>query len=90
MISKKGKDAISIVKKIEEINKKPLLEVKIITGRTHQIRVHLASVGSPIIGDNIYGGKISKEMFLHHYKISFIHPRSLVRAEYVCKKEFKC
>ena len=60
-----------------------LLEAQIKTGRTHQIRVHLASAGYPILGDDKYGdfalNKIEakhglKRMFLHAAKISFIHP----------------
>lgn len=89
-ISEKGRTALSIVRYIKKIKQYHLLEVKILTGRTHQIRVHLASIESPIIGDNIYGDKTAKEMFLHHYKTSFIHPRSMMRKEYVCKKGFKC
>ncbi len=56
-----------------------LLEVSPKTGRTHQIRVHLASIGHPIVGDKIYGGKIEKKskvklhrQFLHCYSLSFI------------------
>lgn len=65
-----------------------LLEVKPRTGRTHQIRVHLASIDHPIIGDSVYGGKkrISssslekirdkiQRQFLHAYKLKFYHPR---------------
>ena len=55
-----------------------LLEVKIETGRTHQIRVHLSHIGFPIIGDEVYSnGKnewgISGQ-FLHAYRLEFIHP----------------
>lgn len=88
-VSDKGKEALSVVKYLKDINNYKLLEVKILTGRTHQIRVHLASIGSAIIGDDIYGSKIDSDMFLHHYKVSFIHPRDFERKEYVCKKEFK-
>ena len=54
-----------------------LLEVQLDTGRTHQIRVHMASIGHPIIGDRTYGGKSSlvDRQFLHAHKISFTHPR---------------
>lgn len=51
-----------------------------ITGRTHQIRVHLSSIGHPIVGDKVYNNNKNtnnfKRMFLHSYLISFIHPTS--------------
>jgi len=60
-----------------------LLEAQLKTGRTHQIRVHLASSGYPILGDDKYGDfelnkRIAKQglkrMFLHAARISFVHP----------------
>ena len=69
-----------------------MLEVNLETGRTHQIRVHLAHIGFPIIGDPVYGGrkrfaagsskkimkKISefKRQALHAYNLGLIHPKS--------------
>ena len=49
------------------------LEVKIGTGRTHQIRVHLASIGHPVAGDTLYGAPPSeyKRFFLHAHRIGF-------------------
>ena len=44
------------------------------TGRTHQIRVHLASVGLPILGDELYGGEKSSRIHLHAQKLEFLHP----------------
>ena len=69
-----------------------LLEVTIKTGRTHQIRVHLASQGHPIVGDDKYGDfelnkalhKASwacKRMFLHAWRLQFNHPASGERVE---------
>jgi len=60
-----------------------MLEVKLITGRTHQIRVHLAHLGFPILGDEKYGNfelnktlrsKGVKRMFLHAMELGFTHP----------------
>jgi 23S rRNA pseudouridine1911/1915/1917 synthase len=55
-----------------------------ITGRTHQIRVHLSSLGLPIIGDELYGGKKEKRMLLHALSLEFNHPvtgeRLLIKA----------
>lgn len=55
-----------------------LLDVGLITGRTHQIRVHFASIGHPLLGDPIYGGKkppiTSPRLMLHAWRIEFTHP----------------
>ncbi len=53
-----------------------LLKCKLETGRTHQIRVHMAYIGHPLLGDDLYGGNTSliSRQALHSYKISFIHP----------------
>lgn len=57
-----------------------LLECRLETGRTHQIRVHLSAIGHPIVGDGLYGGRRSgiplKRPFLHAYRLSIRHPRS--------------
>ncbi len=62
---------------IGELNGFYLLEVKPITGRTHQIRVQLASMNCPIVGDNKYGyprANKDRSICLHAYKLDFIHP----------------
>lgn len=54
-----------------------LLECRLFTGRTHQIRVHLSHIGHPIVGDEVYGkkGKINfKGQALHAYRLEFVHP----------------
>lgn len=51
-----------------------LMECKPRTGRTHQIRVHLASLGLPILGDEIYGGRESERIMLHARSLEFVHP----------------
>jgi len=56
-ISKDGKEAITKVKKIWTKNGITKLEIELLTGRTHQIRVHMAYLGYPIIGDNIYSNR---------------------------------
>lgn len=73
-----GKESISKVKVLERFKDATLIEVHLITGRTHQIRVHLSSIGHPVYNDTLYGfGKMkikTDEQVLESYKLSFPHP----------------
>ena len=79
-IDENGEKAITeyIVLKNFHINNNEFSLVKCIlhTGRTHQIRVHMASIGHPILGDTLYGfpSKYINRQALHAYKITFVHP----------------
>ena len=77
-VRKDGKNAITHFKVLKRYGNYTLLEVKIETGRTHQIRVHLSEIGNPIIGDYTYSnGKNEFEIVgqcLHSYNIKFRHP----------------
>lgn len=77
-VIKDGKNAITHFKTIERFNKYSLLEVKIETGRTHQIRVHLTQIGYPIVGDTVYSnGKNEwniQGQCLHAKSLKFKHP----------------
>ena len=73
-----GKKSITNYQLIKIIKNYSLLRIHILTGRMHQIRVHLSSIGHPVVGDTLYGKK-SKELddgrhFLHANKITFNHP----------------
>lgn len=57
IISDKGKESITKYKVLEEYNNYSIIECQILTGRTHQIRVHLSDLGHPIVGDHLYGSK---------------------------------
>jgi 23S rRNA pseudouridine955/2504/2580 synthase len=77
--------AITLVRVSRLVGDYSLLEVTIKTGRTHQIRVHLASQGYPIVGDDKYGdfelnkrlaAQGMKRMFLHAWRLQFVHPQT--------------
>lgn len=82
--TRKGREAITRYEVIREFKDASLIKVRIITGRTHQIRVHLSSIGHPVLGDRIYGRKtiirignnelrFNRQM-LHALSIRFKHP----------------
>ena len=84
-VSKKGKNAVTHVKVLERFDDFTLVEVKIETGRTHQIRVHMAQIGYPVVGDYIYSnGKNPFDVvgqMLHSYRLVFMHPVSNKKME---------
>ena len=75
-ISETGKEAKTIVHVKKVYKNYTLIEANIETGRTHQIRVHLSSIGHPLLGDSLYNGNMNilKSLALHSYALEFIHP----------------
>lgn len=73
-----AKDAVTNFKVLERFNNNTLIECKLETGRTHQIRVHLSYIGYPVNNDPLYGrGKCTAfGQMLHSYSIKFNHPRT--------------
>ena len=69
-----GRSAITEYRVLRRFEKFTYLEVRIGTGRTHQIRVHLASVGHPVAGDKLYGAPQAGRIFLHAWRIVFTSP----------------
>jgi 23S rRNA pseudouridine1911/1915/1917 synthase len=79
MVSRDGRPAVSEFTVVEAFKSgRALLRVRLLTGRTHQIRVHLAFIDSPIVGDRVYGFRkpgLSRQ-FLHAAQLCFDHPRT--------------
>ena len=69
-----GRAAFTEYRVRQRFEKYTFLEVRIHTGRTHQIRVHLASIGHPVVGDRLYGGQAAQRIFLHAWRIVFTSP----------------
>lgn len=80
-----GREARTIYRVIEYLNDYSLLEVKPETGRTHQIRVHLAAVGYPVVGDAVYGVRspLVGRQFLHAHRLRFRLPSSGEMVEFI-------
>lgn len=88
--TRKPKIAITHYEVLEEFKETTFLALKPVTGRTHQLRVHLSATGHPLAGDSRYGGSGQKQrkkcarLFLHAWKLSFEHPATGERLEFEC------
>lgn len=72
----------------EQFADRTLLELEPVTGRTNQLRIHLASIKHPIIGDEKYGGRENSRLCLQAYKLGFWHPNGNRRLEFETEADF--
>lgn len=90
-----GRYAVSNWKCVEVYKRHSLVEITIETGRTHQIRVHMASIGFPVAGDRVYGSHRDNKLFprqlLHSWKLCFHHPETddEIKAEAALPEDFR-
>lgn len=85
MVTETGQEALTHYKTMKNFQTFSLLEVELMTGRTHQIRVHLSYIGHPILGDDLYGGptNLIHRQALHAKSLSFIHPVTKQKIEVI-------
>ena len=82
-----GKEAITHFNVLKRYDKYTLIDCKLETGRTHQIRVHLSSIKHPLVGDKLYGGSTylyNEGQLLHAYKLTFYHPILKKEMSFTC------
>lgn len=79
---KRGRPAWTDYRVLKQHADCALVELTLHTGRTHQIRVHMAHIGHPLVGDAVYGKSKLERPLLHAYKLGFTHPRTGKRLEF--------
>lgn len=88
VIDERGQASVTHYKVLERLNDATVLEIKLETGRTHQIRVHMEHIGHGIIGDELYGyvdENLINRQALHAYSLDFNQPRTKENLEFVAK-----
>ena len=86
VISEQGKPSTTLWEVVERFSAASLIKAQLVTGRTHQIRVHMAYIGHPLIGDDVYGvptPNIARQA-LHASEISFVHPITREEMQFIC------
>ncbi len=93
--ARRGRQAVTRIERVVSLGPVTLAYVRIATGRTHQIRVHLSAIGHPVVGDPVYGGvhrrvpaplsavSLLERPFLHASRLAFSHPRDGRRMEFL-------
>ncbi|MFZ6008320.1 MAG: RluA family pseudouridine synthase [Nitrospirota bacterium] len=79
--TKRGKEAVTRWRVIERFDAATLIEAKLGTGRTHQIRVHFSAIGHPVLGDKTYGKKVEVEVKVEGKRKKIVFPRQMLHAE---------
>jgi len=69
-----GKAALTRLRVLERTERRSLVELEPVTGRTNQLRIHCAHAGHPVVGDRLYGGDAHARLCLHASRLAFRHP----------------
>jgi len=87
VVADDGERAVTHYEVLQTMNDMSLLKVILETGRTHQIRVHMKSIGHSLVGDDLYGNKseLINRQALHAYRVEFIHPVTGEKMEFVAE-----
>lgn len=85
-VSESGKPAVTNYRTVRKSGENKLLEITLETGRTHQIRVHMSHIGFPLLGDELYGGDMTKisRQALHCGYLYFSHPITGLEMRFEC------
>jgi 23S rRNA pseudouridine1911/1915/1917 synthase len=73
-VTPKGQSAKTKYRVLAYEKNRSLVEAMLLTGRTHQLRVHFSHIGHPIVGDKLYGKENEEGLMLHSYYVEFVHP----------------
>lgn len=78
IVSDGGQRAVTHYRVLRRLDEATVVDIALETGRTHQIRVHFAHIGHPLLGDDLYGGRTDRigRQALHCYRLCFVHPVS--------------
>ena len=82
-VDKNGKEAklkYKVIKKMDNLN---LVDIELLSGRHHQIRVQFSSRNNPVLGDALYDEKYDGKLYLHAYSLSFNHPITKEKMEFI-------
>jgi 23S rRNA pseudouridine1911/1915/1917 synthase len=88
-VDPEGKEAVSRIKTLKTEGALALVEIELVTGRTHQIRVHMKHRGTPVLGDPVYGSLSANKKYgavrqlLHAHRLEFIHPITGIGLKFV-------
>ncbi|MGN1067173.1 MAG: RluA family pseudouridine synthase [Candidatus Fimimonas sp.] len=88
VVDEKGKNSQTRFEVLCRTQTRTTLLVEPLTGRTHQIRAHLAAMGHPIVGDVLYGAQPSQRIFLRCANLAFTHPETGEKVEVSCSQNF--